>query len=349
MASMDVFRQDPFSLIAMTQAVNRQKFVPDLLESLGIFTPEPIREEKFWVEKKQNRVALIGTSPRGAPKTQTKKDRATVRDFRTTRLRQGDTLTASEVANIRAFGTEAEVIAVATEVAGRTSKIQADMRLTWENMRLGAITGSVIDADGSSVIYDWYSEFDVTPAEEIAWNFGAATAADGNIKKLANQVKRGMIRSSGNSFGTNARIVALCGDNFFDDLTTNKETRATYLNQPEASLLRMEYAGAYGTFYYGGIEWINYRSTDDQPGDTEGPFVGIPTNECRLFPAGVRNVFAHVMSPAESFDLVNTLGQQWYAKTKLDPGNEFVELDVASYPMFVCKQPEVLRRGRRGA
>jgi len=346
---MDVFRQDPFSLISMTQAVNRRKFVPDLLETLGIFTPQPIREERFWVEKKQNRVALISTSPRGAPKTQTAKDRAAVRDFRTTRLRKGDTLTAGEVANIRAFGTEDEVIAVATEIADRTLKIQEDMRLTWENMRLGAITGSVIDADGTSVIYNWYTEFGVNAAAEIPWNFGAATAADGNIKKLANQVKRSIIRSAGGSFGANARIVALCGDNFFDDLTTNKETRATYLNQPEASLLRMEYAGAYGAFYYGGIEWINYRSTDDQPGDTEGPFVGIPTDECRIFPAGVANVFAHVMSPGESFDLVNTRGQQWYAKTKLDPGNEFVEVDVASYPMFMCKQPEVLRRGRRGA
>ncbi len=348
MASMDVFKQNPFSLIAMTAAVNRVKFIPDLLETLGIFTPEPIREEKFWVEKKQNRVALIQTSQRGAPAVQTDKDRAVVRDFRTTRLRKKDTLTASEVANIRAFGTEAEVIAVATEVAGRTMKIQTDMRLTWENMRLGAITGSVIDADGTTVIYDWYSQFGVGAPAEIAWNFGAATAADGLIKKKCNEVKRSMIRSAGGAFGANARIVALCGDAFFDDLTTNKETRAAYLNQPEASQLRMDYAGAYGTFYYGGIEWINYRSTDDQPGDA-GPFVGIPTDECRMFPVGARNVFSHIMSPGESFDLVNTLGQQWYAKTRLDSGNEFVEIDVASYPMFVCKQPEVLRRGRRGA
>ncbi len=349
MASMNVFRQDLFSLISMTQAVNRQKFIPDLLETLGIFTPEPIRTEQFWVEKKQNRVALISTSPRGAPKAQTSKDRAVGRDFRTTRLRKADTLTASEVANIRAFGTEDEVIAVATEVAARTRKIQDDMRLTWENMRLGAINGSVIDSDGTSVIYNWYTEMDVTPAAEIAWNFGAATAADGNIKKLANQTRRSMIRSAGGAFGTNARIVALCGDNFFDDLTTNKETRATYLNQPEASLLRMEYAGAYAAFPYGNIEWINYRSTDDQPGSPDGPFVGIPTDECRLFPVGVSNVFSHVMSPGETFGLANTLGKQWYAKTKLDPDDEFVEIDVASYPMFVCKQPEVLRRGRRGA
>lgn len=348
MASMDVFRQNAFSLIAMTQAVNREKFVPDLLETLGIFTPEPIREEKFWVEKKQNRVALIQTTKRGSPKSQTEKDRAVVRDFRTTRLRKGDTLTASEIANIRAFGTESEVIAVAQEVASRTRKIQDDMRLTWENMRLGAITGVVLDADGTP-IYDWYDEFDVTAPAEIAWDFGSATAADGLIKKKANVLKRSMIRSAGGAFGANARVVSICGDNFFDDLTTNKETRATYLNQPEASQLRMQYASAYGSFYYGGIEWINYRSTDDQPGDTDGPFVGIPTDECRIFPVGARNVFSHIMSPGESFDLVNTLGQQWYAKTKLDKDNEFVEVDVASYPMFVCKQPEVLRRGRRGA
>ncbi len=32
--------------------------------------------------------------------------------------------------------------------------------------------------------------------------------------------------------------VALCGDNFFDDLVGNAETRATYLNQQEARELR---------------------------------------------------------------------------------------------------------------
>lgn len=347
MANMDVFKSDAFSVVSMTKAVNRLPYVPDLLETIGIFEPEPIYTEKFSVEKKQNKLALIPTTPRGSPKTQTTKDRATIRDFRTTRLRKGDTLTAAEVQNIRAFGTEAEVIAVATEVASRMEKIQRDLRLTFENMRLGAINGAVIDADGTTTIYNWYTEFGITPPAQIAWDFGSATTTDGFVKKKANALKRAIMQSAQGSAGPASRVIALCGDNFFDDLTTNKETRATYLNQPEAALLRMDYASAYGTFYYGGIEWVNYRSTDDV---VSSPYVGIPTDEARFFPVGATNLFSHVMSPGESFDVVNTLGQKWYAKVKPDDrDNEYVEIDVASYPMFMCKQPEVLRSGRRGA
>jgi hypothetical protein len=49
-------------------------------------------------------LGLIPTTERGAPRSTIGRDRRTLRDFRTVRLRQVDTLRASEIQGIRSGG-----------------------------------------------------------------------------------------------------------------------------------------------------------------------------------------------------------------------------------------------------
>ncbi len=60
------------------------------------------------------------------------------------------------------------------------------------------------------------------------------------------------------------RAVALCGDAFFDALISNPEVRSTYLNWMQAQELRQNLA--FEVFNWGGIDWINYRGSDDTVG-----------------------------------------------------------------------------------
>ena len=161
MANMDVFKGDGFSMLSMTAAINAQEFLPSFLGDLGLFTPKPIKTEKFEIESKNGVLKLIQSDQRGAPMGQKEREKREVRDFRTVRLARQDTIQASEIQNIRAFGSESELMQVEAEVATRQKSLMDDLMLTWEHHRLGAIQGIVTDAD-DTVIYNFFNEFGVT-------------------------------------------------------------------------------------------------------------------------------------------------------------------------------------------
>ena len=62
-------------------------------------------------------------------------------------------------------------------------------------MRLAAIQGLLIDADGSTV-FDWFAEFGITAATEIAFDLNHASPVDGALRIQCNKVVRAMARAS---------------------------------------------------------------------------------------------------------------------------------------------------------
>lgn len=343
MANMDVFRSDAFNVIQMTNAIADIKTVPSFLESLGIFTPTPITTERFEIEMiGDGTLALVPTSPRGGPRTTVSRDRRTMRDFSTVRLRQVDTLRAAEIQGVRAFGSESEVEAMQKVVATRQEKLLRKLKLTQEYHRLGAINGIVLDSDGSTTIRNFYTEFGVTPPTELGFNLGALTDVAGYIRT---NIIRPMMRALGGRWTPGAKIIALCGDTFYDALIANTEVRTSYLNWQAASDLRGGTYKAFGMFPFGDVEFYNYRGTDDNS------TAAIATTKARFIPVGIPDVFQTVYSPGESFEIVNTLGSEYYSKVVPDPSgyNEYVEIDVASYPLHMCVAPQALLQARSGA
>jgi len=344
MAHIDIFNNDAFSEVSMTNAVEKSDYLPQRLGQMGIFMPVPIRTEKVSIEERSGSLSVIQTSERGAPLEQRQTEKRKIRDFRTVRIAKGDTVMASEIQNIRAFGSESELMQVMAEINRRISGpsgLLNDVELTLENMRLGAIQGKVLDADGS-IIYDWFSEFDITQATEIDFDLDNATPVSGSIRKLCNKVIRQMKKASKGAWNPAIRVMALCGDNFWDDLTTHKEVRETYLNTQQASDLRNDLGMPFESFRYGGIQFENYQGTDD------GTTVGIGTDKVKFFPSNAPGVFEVAQSPGESFEFVNTPGKSLYSMMVRDNDrNHWVKPEVYTYPLHVCKRPGMLQRGKR--
>lgn len=345
MAGMNIFTSNAFSSISLTSAIQDIKFIPSFLTSLNLTTRKPIRTTDFYIEKEAAHLKLIPTSERGTPRPRETRDRRTVRNFSTVRTAMTDSLKASEIQNIRAFGSETELEAVLTEVMMRMGKLRQNLALTMENRLLGMVKGQILDSDGSTVIADWYTEMGISVPTEIGFNWAARTGVHKYIKQ---NVIRPIMKSLGGRAPAGMRIVALCGDDFYDSLIENSEVRATYLNWLAAQELRGNAGGigqVYETFSFGGVDWINYRGTDD------GTTVALASDKCRIFPTGVPGMFDEVLSPGENLDFVNTLGQPVYAGLFQDPSgrNEFVEMDINNYSMHVCTTPEALLQGRSGA
>ena len=343
MATLDIFNQNAFGLIEMTNAIRDIKTVPGFLSSLGIFTPNPISTEQFEIEQiGDGTLSLIPTTQRGSPRTSIGRDRRTMRNFSTVRLREYDTLRASEILGVRAFGSQTEMESMQAVVAQRQMKLKRKLDLTHEYHRLNAISGIVYDADGSTVIRNFYTEFGITPPTEIGFNWATRTDVTGFIKQ---QVIRPMRRALGGRWGPGARVMALCDDTFYDAFLANSEVRSSYLNWQASEQLRGGLGKAFESFVFGNVEWVNYRGTDDNS------TVALASGKCKFIPLGIPDVFQSVFSPGESIEVVGTMGQEFYSKIVPDPSgyNEFVEIDLASYVLHMCIAPQALLQGRSGA
>jgi hypothetical protein len=67
---LDIFNQDPFKAIALTDAVQRNPFAPNGLGAMNIFTPEPIRTTALAVEERTGKLVADPLSQRGTEGTQ---------------------------------------------------------------------------------------------------------------------------------------------------------------------------------------------------------------------------------------------------------------------------------------
>lgn len=332
MATMDVFNSSAFSTTSLTGAVNKIPYKPDFLGSLGIFTPMPVRTRNVFVDRRDGKMTLIGSSADGAPPEELSKDSRDAVPLKTVRLAKGNTIRAAEVQGIRAFGGDTELQAVMAEYLRGQSRVRVDMEATHEYHRLAAVQGKLLDADGS-VIYDYFTEF--AESEVAAINF-ALNVDTTNVRTKCHAVVRGMAKSSKGSFTTSTEVHALAGDEFFDKLVDHPNVREAYKNYAAASDLTE--GKAFGAFKYGGITWHNYRGTDNDD-------IAIGSTEARFFPVNGRDIFKKAMSPLESIQHANTPGQDLYSILIRDLERNFwVRGEQYSYPLYFCQQPRVLRK-----
>ena len=334
MATMDVFNSTAFSTTSLSGSVEKMDFQPGLLGSLNIFEPEPVRTLDVFIDRRDGVLTLIPSQPDGAAPDALEGDTRDAVSLRARQLAKRFTLYAREVQGIRAFGGETELMQVQREFGRRLERIRNDMELTHENHRLGALQGKVLDADGTTVLYDYFTEFNESEASAVNFELGTNTT---DVRGKCAEVIRAMARSARGSFTPSTTVHALAGDTFYDQLINHPNVRDTFLTFSAASDLRQ--TKAFDAFNFGGITFHNYRGTDDSS------TVAVPATEAKFFPVGARDMFKHIMAPMGTQEFVNTPGQSVYALTVPDrERNMWVKGEIYSYPIFLCQQPRVLRK-----
>ena len=348
MPTMDIFNADPFSAFELTSAIEKIPHKPQLLGSLNLFTPRPVRTETVAIEEREGTLALIQTSQRGAALDERAGEKRKIRDFRTVRIAKGDTILASEIQNIRAFGRESELMQVMDEemrrLAGPAGLI-SEVEMTWENMRLGAVQGIVTDADGSTIV-DWYSAMDVSQAAEIDFDLDNSSPATGALLTKCDQVVTQMRRAAKGAWTAGTRCVALCGTSFWRDLIAHTEVQKLRelqtLYGDQTGLAALLGVSANGLLEYGGITFMRYWGTDDDS------TVAIGVDKAKFFPINAPGAFEAAYSPLESMGFVNTPGVPLYSMIVRDLQRDmWVRPEVYSYPLFICTRPAMLQRAKR--
>lgn len=323
MSALDIFNDDAFSVITLTAAVNQQPHVPGAIGKSKLFTAKGINTVDVAIELKDGSLMLVPASQRGATGATSGKSGRTMRSFRTLHLPQRDTILAASIQGLRAFGEDSTTQAVSDYVTERAGELAVNLEATIEYQRMGAIQGKVLDADGSTVLFDMYSEFGVVQKKtEFAFS-----VEDTNIRALCVAAKRQSEAALGAASTTG--YIAYCSDSFFDALVDHPVTKAAYERWASGEALREDVRDG---FRFAGIMFVNYRGS---VGST--PFIA--DGEAYLVPEGVPGLFRTWFAPADYMETANTMGLPVYAKQWPTEGNKGVMLEVQSNPLSICTRP----------
>lgn len=333
---LDIFGNPAFGLVPLTDTINKLIYVPGRISQLGLFRPTPIASTTAMIEEQEGVLALVAPTPRGGPGRTIARGTRKIRSVPVPHFQIDDSVMAESVQGVRAFGTESELETVQKLVTDRLQEAGDDLTVTQEWNRFGAIKGVVTYADGSTL--SMFDLFGITPPAVVYLDID--NKDNGELSEAIGDIVRAIGRAlGGTSFGG---AYAFCGDNFYKAIRRNPEVRATFLNTPEAMLLRegpvdpsFNTNGSFGRFSFGGIIW------DNMFGEIDGaPFVD--TDEAQIFPLGAPGLFRTYYAPADYIETVNTLGLEKYAKQIRMDNDKGIRLESQTNCLDLCLRPNAL-------
>src|SRR5690606_12028508 len=116
---LDIFNDDAFSVVNLTDAVNAIKFVPGRIGEMGLFNSTGLSTTTVAIEQKDGILVLVSPTPRGGPGTTLDKSQRTLRNLSVPHFEINDAIMAEEVQGVRAWGSESATETVMGKVNER--------------------------------------------------------------------------------------------------------------------------------------------------------------------------------------------------------------------------------------
>lgn len=337
---LNPFTGTGFEMAAMTAAISK---LPNLYNRTeAIFgAPAGIATTSLLVEQLNGTLNIVRSRSRGAPADKVTADKRALRSLVIPHIPVEDVLLPEDFQNLRAFGSENEMEAQSTLLARKLQKMKNIIDQTREYLRMGALKGIILDADGST-LYNLYTEFSITAASAagdigkyLTLDFALDVDTTAVLKKCLD-VKRHIEKNLRGESMTGIRC--LCSSGFYDSLTAHPEVEKAFqaymaLNQNLADDYRRG-------FRFGGIVFEEYTATWTDKDGTARP--AIAANEGHCFPEGTGNTFEEVVAPGNFLEAANTMGLPYYAKQEPRKYNAGLDIWAESNPLPICKRPEVL-------
>jgi hypothetical protein len=341
---IDVFSGDYFSSVTLTSLINQNyDYVPGLITGMNLATTEGITTLGVSFDDIAGGIRMISTTPRGAPPSQHAEVKGRTRVLYSVHMAREIQVNADELLNVRQFGTlnPQTLQNLITQRVNGPRGVKVELAGTLEHWWVGAIDGVVYDADGATVIWDYYAWTGTSRPTAVNIALSTTTSTTNLIRAAATTLKRQTILALNGLQITGAIPTVLCGDNFYDSLLNSAEIR---------ELLKLGATGNPGvaiglgtpnvweSFTYAGIEWINYRASTDG-------LISIPTNEGRFFMRGVPGLWQMFFSPADTFETVSNVGLPFYLLNNQErQTSKMVVFELQTNPLLACIRPNSLVR-----
>jgi hypothetical protein len=324
------FDDPAFNMAELTTAINILPNNYGLLEQMKLFRPQPVRTRQIAIEENNGVLNLLPTKTPGSPGTVGKKGKRKLRGFSVPHIPHDDVVLPEEVQGIRAFGSEDQTQALSDIITDHLQSMRNKHAITLEYLRMGALKGIILDADGSTLL-DLYQEFNITP-KVVSFVLGTATT---DVKKKCLEVKRHIEK---NLMGEVMNgIQTLVSPEFFDALTSHANVKDAYQRWNEGSALRDDLRDG---FPFGGLVFKEYIA---EASDGDGNIRRfIAANEGHAFPLGTQETFKTYFAPADFNETVNTLGKPIYVKQESRKFERGTDIHTQSNPLPMCHRPAVL-------
>ena len=334
------YLSDPrYSVRNMTEAITNVPTMYDLLTRMGLFPDIGIRTTYVEVEMKKGTLNIVPTSQRGAPAPYQDRNRRELRIFKTLFQQLNDKIVPSDLQNLPAFGDPMGFEMFDQLLAERMQRLAAVYRQTHEFMKWGALDGDVVDADGTTVLYNSYTEMGETKA---SFDFKFGTTAQPGPTDAAMEARRYLER---NLLGeTMSGVLWLCNSDFMDNIRHHPAYSKIWEQQQAQPNPIIE---GFEAIRVGGNLFVEHNGTasyvDANGTATTHDF--ITTNEAIGVPLGTTQTFRSYFAPAEMMSAVNLPGQAMYMSMKELDHDGGIEIHTQSAPLFLVQKPRLVLRG----
>lgn len=335
------FTDREFSVEELSAIMNVVPNMYDAVTRFGIFgDPVPLDTTYFALEIYNGVLNLLPTTERGGPATKGAVGKRQKKIIEVPHIAHEDLITAADIQNLSKFGRRAPMM-LEDKVAEKLTTMAMKHYLTHEFMKVGALRGVILDADGSE-LFNSFTEFSVTEKVEF---FGAA----GSKRQHCVNVSRHIEDNLKGEMMTG--IAALCSPQFFDMLIEDADVKAAYNSAAAMMQLNPQLYDVRPMFPYQGILFLEYRGNASRlnADGTTTTVKFIPDGECRFFPLGTMQSARYVCAPGDFLETANQPAQLFYAKTEPVKFNRGLEIHTQSNPLPVWTRPALLVKGSTAA
>ena len=236
-----------------------------------------------------------------------------------------------KVAEIRALAST-DLDTVKTRADRKMINAVRDIRTTLEYHRVGGACGVLLDADGATVLENYFTVLGVAqPTYNVAFGTSATQKFIGISADLLNTLEDAL----GNLAPTGEPPIELCGRTFWKRFISDSSVATAYqyfwANQ-KTDPLREDLR--YADFEFGNIVWRQYRGQ----AANSGRF--IPDAEAQLVIPGVQGTYLGVFCPPiDLVSKVNTRGLPIYPTVKVLDHDAGYEIRLQSNPLHIMTRP----------
>lgn len=327
-------KNNPYQLVDLTDEL---LIVPNeygLIQDLGLFQSQGVIGSNFYVDEHEQYTGLLVDLPRGTKPAAGREDKRRRRWFEIPHFPLIESIRPSDIARVSSNG-DGMADALSTKRAEKMMFIRRTLANTLEVARCQMLSSGTLYAPNGNVVLNVYSDFGVV-RKDIDFAFGTTTTETLNKGEEAIAHTQDNLKNGGAYQG----LIAICSPTFFSRLTTHNSVRAAftmYQSQQEPFRLRLGGSNAqHRRFEYGGVTYIEYRTSAASP--------LIPDGECRFVPTGT-DFFKTYFGSADKFETVNQMGQEAYYFEKMaETDDEWTILAETNFAN-ICLNPALMIRG----
>jgi hypothetical protein len=322
---------DAFSVTEITEAVN---LIPNTYGRIGQENLMPVRgamSNPIGIEERNGVLSMIPATEVNAPGVVGSGGLRNIRTFNIPRLVYDEGVSPREVANVRMFASN-QKRGIADLLTEKLTDARAKHDITLEHLRMGALKGVILDADGSTVLYNLFTEFGI--AQKVI-DFKLGTTATDVPEKCREIVRHVEDNLSGESM---TGIGCEVSPEFYDKLIKHASVKAIFEGWQAGEQRRG--GDMRDGFTLSGVNFREYRASATGSAGSAVRFIA--AGEGHAFPTGTQGSFRTYAGLPDFNEAVAASNQLYYAKVEARKFGRGYDVHTQSNPLPMCIRPGTL-------